>query len=221
MFAGAEITPREMSNLLNEHAPPTLRRLRIEWYWSGVPLSTIPQVTLQNLTHLGVDLVDFLPRDESCWQSLRSTSLQYFSFHCHSPNHLISLVKSTFPQVPPTLKAFIIHMSHVDPYDERYLDELDGWFCENQNVPENSVAIVAGYTVAACKSDSAQHRMWGRWAFLTLTLPWGETSCRSLCEELLPDGELTIWEEADRALEERRLRLVSQVTGATKNDGES
>ena len=216
LFAPGTMAPEMMFYLLGEHAPPTLRRIRIvrDWPDARFTLSTIPQPTIQNLTHL--ELINLTPCDESYWQPLHCTLLQYFSFWCYFPNEHISLLKATFPHLPPTLKAFIIPLRSDEPYNERYLDKLDAWFCENQNDPQSSVVILHGYTIdgqLTFDSGSAEHKVWDSWAFLSDYPPW-DPRFYDLCEELLPDGELTIWEEADRALEERRLRLASQVNGA-------
>jgi hypothetical protein len=216
----SKIGPEMTFNLLNEHAPPTLRRLRIDWWDSDVPftLSTIPQATLQKLTHLELYSTCASPCDEPYWQPLRSTSLQYLSFRWweYRIEERISLIAAAFAQRPQSLKALIIALHYDYNDDERSLDELDKWFCTNQNDPKSSVVIVAGIdTETTSRSQALGHNLWGSWAFRTHTLD-SDDRYYDVCEELLPDGKLTIWEAADRALEERRLRLTSQTGEATQ-----
>jgi hypothetical protein len=125
-----------------------------------------------------------------------------------------------------SLKALIIALIYDDHYEERCLDELDAWFCKNQNDSKNSVVILAVLTCGTVAhsrmkpitgSGAGEHKVWGNWAFLThVYSPYADDRCYDLCEELLPDGRLTIWEEADEALEERRLRLAGQVDGVAQ-----
>jgi hypothetical protein len=217
-------TDPEMRLNVLEHAPPTLRRIRfIGEEFEVLQLSTIPQATLQNLTHLELYLKYPPPCDKPFWQPLRSTSLQYLSFqwweYLNGTDDHISLIAGTFAQRPSSLKALIVALYYDYHYHERCLDQLDEWFCTNQNDPKSSVVILAGVdslTVgdsmwqSVTRSRDFKHNVWDNWAFLTQTLVW-DNRCYDLCEELLPDGKLTIWEEADRALEERRLRFASKV----------
>jgi hypothetical protein len=187
-------------------------------------LSRIPQATLQNLTHFGLYLTG-LPCDEPYWKPLRSTSLQYLYFQWtkYLREECIDIIRAAFQQRPPSLKALILSLYYDYHHFEGYLDELDTWFCKNQNNPNSSVVILAGLfsrTVdggmqPVIESRTGGHKVWGSWAFLTHIPPSG-LRYYDLCEEMLPDGKLTIWEEADRALEERRLRLASQVNAATQ-----
>jgi hypothetical protein len=204
-------------NLLNEHAPPTLRRIRIKWCRSPrlFTLSTIPQTILQNLTHLELWMIDVLSYDELYWHPLRSTSLQYLSLQWldYLREEHISAIEATFSQRPPSLKALIPALDYESSHSQCMLDELDTWFCENQSDSKSSVVILAGHTNETIDSGMQpeyQHKVWNNWAFLTPSPYSGD--CYDLCEELLPDGKLTLWEKADRGLEERRLRLASQVT---------
>jgi hypothetical protein len=222
VLAVAEIVPEMMYILLNEHAPPTLRRIRIKWHRCAVPftLSTLPQATLQNLTHLELYLTEVPSCNEPYWQPLRSTSLQYLSFKWweHLNEDHISLIRAAFSQRPPSLKALIIALCYDYHHDENCLGELDAWFCKNQRDPKSSVVILAGLTDKWIADDGIQptagfqHTVWDNWAFVTRS-PILDSRLYDLCEELLPDGNLTIWERADRALEtrKRRLQLVSQV----------
>jgi hypothetical protein len=107
-------------------------------------------------------------------------------------------------------------------YDERWLDELDAWFCKNQNDPKSSVVILAGFSLGPIRkldgglqpptgSQAVEHKVWNSWAFLihTNVLPFN-ASYYDLHEQFpVPHRRLTLWEEADLALEERRLRLAS------------
>jgi hypothetical protein len=225
-----DIDPDMLINLLSEHTPPTLRRIRIQWDRLDVlfTLYMIPQATLQNLTHLSLSFIDVPPCNKPYWQPLRTTSLQYFSFKWwdYLEKEHISLLTVAFAQRPLSLKALIIDLTYNDHYEERCLDELDAWFCNNQNDSKDSVVISAGLTcgmVANSKikpvtgSGAGEHKVWGKWGFLThMYSSYADDRCYDLCEELLPDGRLTIWEEADRALEDRRLWLVSQVDGVAQ-----
>jgi hypothetical protein len=60
-------------------------------------------------------------------------------------------------------------------------------------------------------SGAGEHnKVWGSSAFLTHAhSTYTNERYYPLCEELLSDGRLAIWEEANKALEERRLRLES------------
>jgi hypothetical protein len=216
-------------NLLNEHASPTLRRIRIKWCRSPrlFTLSTIPQTTLQNLTHLELWMIDVLSYDELYWDPLRSTSLQYLSLQWldYLREEHISAIEATFSQRPLSLKALIPVLDYESSHNQSILDELDVWFCENQNDSKDGVVILGGLTsrtidngmqpvIGLDAGDSWHHKVWNRWGFLTPSPYSG--GCYDLCEELLPDGKLTIWERADRGLEERRLRLASQERSSAR-----
>jgi hypothetical protein len=147
--------------------------------------------------------------------------LQYLSFqwwiYLDEIEESISLIWATWPQCPPSLKALIIGLSYNHDYEEESSDKLDAWFCKNQNDPKSSVVTLAGHKAVdgglwpTIGSQAVRHKVWGSWAFVKHS-PW-DRRYYDLCEELLPDGKLTIWEEADRALEERRLQLANQVDG--------
>jgi hypothetical protein len=145
-YADAEM----VFNLLSEHTPPILRRIHITWCRPRelFTLSTIPQTTLQNLTHLELWMIEVLPYDEPYWHPLRSTSLQYLSLQWldYLREEHISAIDATFSRRPPSLKALIPVLDYESSHNQRRLDELDVWFCENQNDSKSGVVILGGLT---------------------------------------------------------------------------
>jgi hypothetical protein len=215
-FPASVLAPQMMFNLLEEHAYPTLRRMRITWHWTEVsyPLSRIPQTTLQNLTHFELYTMNVPPCDESYWHPLRSTSLQYLSFNLYGGvlAEFVSLIQTTFSQRPPTLKALILALRYDPRYDERCWDEIDAWFFRKQNDPKSSAVILARLATGGIRTGALRvsHKVWGSWEFL-MHASWNDERYYDICEEMLPDEISTVWEQADCAWEERRSWLASQV----------
>jgi hypothetical protein len=213
------------------HTPRSLKRLVIDWTNrpSIFDLSAVVSRTmLTNLTHLSIKVNRRSSRDNfdripsRSWTPLHWSSLQYLSFEILGSirTGLIPVMSAILDHSPPSLKALIFVIWFNWRHVRSDLDAIERWFAQNQSTTESgadpalksnlaSVTILAAVTMPGSDESPVEHPLWDR-AFM-ITCPEDHEYYDDVCEELLQENKLTLWEAAELALAERQTRRRLEI----------